>query len=238
MRAKTIVDWTHWPGRIGATWNPWRGCNKVSAECLHCYIARNRWIKDPWTLTKQTSVFFKPRSWRQPHCIFTCSISDFFHEGADEWRPEAWEIIRETPRHDYLVLTKRPKRIPGCLPEGWPEDFSHVWLGVSIGVNSSMWRLEELLKMPKAAGFFCSAEPLLEALEFRYLLKNLDWLILGGESGRRRRETKTAWFKKAINDARAVGVPVWLKQLGGLWPGGEALLDGREYKELPLGVTG
>ncbi|MGH2369611.1 MAG: DUF5131 family protein, partial [Chloroflexota bacterium] len=127
MGSTSSIEWTD------ATWNPWQGCTKVSPGCAHCYMYRDkaRYGQDPTTVRRSTSAtFYRPLAWRAPQRVFTCSWSDFFHEDADAWRSEAWDVIRRTPHLTYQVLTKRPDRLPDCLPADWP--LPNVWLGTSV----------------------------------------------------------------------------------------------------------
>ncbi len=107
------------------SWNPWQGCTKVSPGCKHCYMftARAELKQDPSIVTRSKTTFNDPLKWMAHEAIFTCSWSDFFHEAADPWRAEAWEIIRRTPQHTYLILTKRHERMAAHLPwtdRPWP----------------------------------------------------------------------------------------------------------------------
>jgi protein gp37 len=179
VRHGTAIEWTHLPGYKGETWNPHGGCSKVSEGCRNCYALRqaNR-FKDRWPHYRHTIKngnwtghlnriseprFYKPIHWRDPRAIFVSSMSDFFHEGADGWRETLWHTIYDTPQHLYLILTKRPERIPDCLPsfgkKEWP--WPHVWLGATVE-NQEMAdkRVPELLRVP-AAKRFLSLEPLL-----------------------------------------------------------------------------
>lgn len=124
MGSESAIGWTD------ATWNPWMGCHRVSPGCAHCYMYSymKRVGRDPETVVRSKTTFRDPLKWREPRTVFTCSLSDFFHEAADEWRPEAWEIIRQTPQHRYLVLTKRPERIRDHLPEGYVAYSEHPGL--------------------------------------------------------------------------------------------------------------
>ena len=115
--------------------------------------------------------------------VFTCSESDFFHQGADEWRPEAWQIIKDTPHLLYQILTKRPGRIASHLPPDWgSEGYANVWLGVSAACNQSMVQIDKLRAVPTRTRFV-SAEPLLEDISQAINLDGIGWLIAGGESG-------------------------------------------------------
>src|ERR1041385_3774374 len=123
------IEWTD------ATWNPWRGCAKVSPGCAHCYMftEQRRYGRDPTVVVRAASQTFRaPLRWREPRLIFTCSWSDWFHEDADEWRPEAWAIVRACPNLIFQILTKRPERIHDHLPLDCRDGYPNVWLGVSV----------------------------------------------------------------------------------------------------------
>ena len=134
MAEKTWIEWAD------ATWNPWWGCHKVSTGCKNCYMFRDmkRYGRDA-NIVKRTSpsTFNSPLKWANNYVlrararIFTCSYSDWFIEEADEWRNEAWDIIRDTPQFDYLILTKRPENIKDRLPKDWENGYPNVWLGIS-----------------------------------------------------------------------------------------------------------
>ena len=193
MGERTSIEWTRDPntGEPGATWNPWTGCDKVSSGCKNCYAERivARWGRDFSVVKRSKTTFDDPLRWRKGRMVFTCSMSDFFHESADSWRDEAWEIIQRTPRHTYQILTKRPERIKGHLPRicfycamnpddpgptpslclaspttghlWWP--WPNVWLGTSVEMDLYMSRVYILLRIP-ARVHFLSAEPLLGPL--------------------------------------------------------------------------
>ncbi len=172
------IEWTD------HTWNPWMGCNKVSDACTHCYIGpvlkRAGKVKEPFQgPVRCVTTWRKPCIWNtkakqlnKRFKIFTCSLSDFFHEGADQWRTEAWNIIRECTSLDWQVLTKRSHRIAECLPDDWDEGWSHVWLGVTVENQGQIERLDDLLEVPAAIRFI-SAEPLLEPFDIHDYLENM-----------------------------------------------------------------
>src|SRR5688500_2786405 len=125
---KTKIQWTD------ATVNFWTGCTKVSDGCKFCYMYRDkeRLRKDPKTVLRTSDeIFYKALKWKDAKRIFTCSWSDFFIKDADEWRKDAWDVIRKTQHHQWQILTKRPERIKECLPEDWGGGWDNVWLGVS-----------------------------------------------------------------------------------------------------------
>jgi protein gp37 len=168
------IEWTD------ATANFWRGCDKVSPGCAHCYMFREqrRYGRDPDVVTRCSDpIFFAPlrsRKWNE-QCqaiereqgrrmrVFTCSWSDFFHPAADAWRDEAWDVIRRCPHYDWQILTKRPEMVADRLPADWGEGWPHVWLGVSIE-NRRFVDRADLLRATPASVRFISAEPLLGPL--------------------------------------------------------------------------
>src|SRR5262245_31242062 len=149
--------------------------------CRFCYIGpiMKRGGYEPFNGPMQTKNWANPARWDrmaavagERHRVFTCSMSDFFHEGADDWRAEAWEIIRDCKNLDWLILTKRPELILERLPADWGAGYPNVWLGVSCGCAEAMPFLDQLRDIP-AAVKFVSAEPLLERMDFR---PHLAWL--------------------------------------------------------------
>ncbi len=240
MGKNSGIEWTD------HTWNPWYGCQKVSPGCKHCYAERDmqRHGRDFNTVTRASTVFDAPLRWQDRAFVFTCSWSDFFIEKADEWRDEAWEIIRKTPHLTYQILTKRPDNIHSRLPEDWGEGYPNVWLGTSIESHAQRFRADELLRY-KAAKHFLSMEPLLGPVDIQaYLIHDngspgdrIDWVIAGGESGSGFRNCKADWIRKIQLSCQLEGVPFFFKQWGGtsridgVWGGNE--LDGKTYEEMP-----
>jgi protein gp37 len=183
------------------------------------------------------ATFRKPlsKAWRtQPAKVFTCSWSDWFHHGADEWRPEAWEIIKRSPHLTFQILTKRPGRILKHLPGDWGDGWPNVWLGVSVESQTFMHRAARLAEIP-AAVRFVSAEPLLGPLEFEpEVIERLHWIIGGGESGPKARPADPDWFNSLAAVCRNNNVAYWHKQNGGKGADkGGNLLNGRLIQEFP-----
>jgi protein gp37 len=215
MARQTAIEWTD------ATWNPWMGCEKVSPGCAHCYMYREQrqYGHDPSVVRRSKTRFAEPLRWDQPRMVFTCSWSDWFHPGADDWRDEAWDIIRATPHLTYQILTKRPELIAERLPADWGNGYPNVWLGVSIENSRFTWRAGELRAVPAAVRFI-SAEPLIGSLfETRgnrrpLELDSIDWLIVGGESGPRSRRLDIAWVDEVAAACDQAGVAFFMKQLG------------------------
>lgn len=162
------IEWTD------ATWNPWYGCHKVSPGCAHCYAEREmtRYGRDFNTVTRSKTKFTEPLSWDTPRVCFTCSWSDWFHEAADAWRPEAWDVVNRARHILFLILTKRPERIREHLPASWgPDGWPNVWLGTSVENQRHAERAARLLKVP-AAVHFISAEPLLGPVDLTRIFVN------------------------------------------------------------------
>lgn len=258
MGELTGIQWTN------ATYNPWRGCDKVSPGCAKCYMFREQRMygRDPEVVVRcSDSTFYAPvraKKWRElPEgaLVFTCSWSDWFHEDADQWRDEAWQVIYDRPDLTWQILTKRPERIADHLPDWWGEADaeapSNVWLGVSIENRRFVHRADILREVPAAVRFI-SAEPLLGPLVIPdgilphggewhdgYLgpqldLFNIDWLIVGGESGAGFRKMDLDWARDLRAVAKQKHTAFFFKQHSGFKPkklGRE--LDGRTWNEMP-----
>lgn len=211
MSEKTGIQWTD------ATWNPWHGCKKVSPGCKYCYMYRDkeRYGQDPTTVLRSKSTFNDPLKWKEPQKVFTCSWSDFFIEDADEWRPEAWDIIQRTPHLTYQILTKRPERIHDHIPIfGIPEN---VWIGVSIESNEQAYRAAYLCDLDCIR--FISFEPLISHVQWSEHFNDAHWIIIGGESGNRKgkylyRACHEIWITDLVQEAQQRDIAVFVKQLG------------------------
>lgn len=213
MGINSEIQWTE------ATWNPWHGCKKVSPGCKYCYMYRDkdRYNQDATTVLRSKSNFNAPLKWNDGKLIFTCSWSDWFIEEADDWRDEAWEVIRKSPQHTFQILTKRPERIKDNLPEWFDQIADRVWLGVSVESHKQVYRLEYLGELPCIT--FASFEPLINEIEWDDDMSALDWCIIGGESGNesgkwRYRPMEISWVEKLVNGAKANDVACFVKQLG------------------------
>jgi len=237
------ISWTD------GTWNPWMGCDKVGgpdSECANCYIGRvlGKQGLAPWGQVYRT----KSDTWNLPYRmerkavkearrykLFTCSLSDWFHRGADSWRPEAWTIVRDCPHVDFLILTKRAHRIIPSLPNDWRDGYPNVWLGVSVGRMNSVHRVDKLRAVPARIRFI-SAEPLLESLA-GLNLTNIDWLIAGGESGDNFRDMDRAWAAELREKCEAAGVAFFFKQASGFKSGMHEDLLGQIHHNWPVTIT-
>jgi protein gp37 len=178
---------------------------------------QTRYKKNPAEVVRAAPATFNaPLRWSDPAKVFTCSWSDFFIEEADEWRDEAWDIIRRTPHLTYQILTKRPLNIESRLPADWDDGWPNVWLGVSVEREEYLWRAEKLIEIPSVIRFI-SYEPALGPVDFYDVFKQseIHWLISGGESGPNARCAKSEWFEKVRDECHAADVAYFHKQNGG-----------------------
>lgn len=236
------------------TWNPWMGCTKISEGCANCYMFREqkRYGRNPKQLSRSKTKFHEPMKWKEPELVFVCSWSDFWYEKVDpNWRKAAWNVIKETPQHIYLIPTKRVELIRQGLPEDWEKEwngaYNHVWLGCSVESPKYLYRIDALLTIPTRK-YFLSAEPLLEPLDLTgrlatpeiidYGYGGLEWVILGGESDYKKpREMKEEWVTPIQQLCEKLGIPFFFKQWGGsskiagVWGGN--MLGGKTYHETP-----
>lgn len=255
---QTKIEWTDF------SWNPWQGCKKVSPACDNCYMFRDKkryGQKGSDIYRSSKTTFNKPLKMEAGSKVFTCSWSDFFLAEADEWRDDAWDIIRKTPHLIYQILTKRPENIKDRLPEDWDENFSHVWLGVTAE-NQEMAnkRIPVLLDIP-AAVHFVSIEPMLGRVflrmaEFdddnpmRYAdwldgevfsdggsnqINKIDWVIVGGESGRRERvrPMEGAWVNHIAKSCYDTKTAFFFKQWGAHVPNDAGMWGFENVKQFP-----
>jgi protein gp37 len=214
---KSAIEWTD------ATWNPTTGCSKVSPGCAHCYAERLSLrfgqSTKPWTPANalenvkiHEGRLELPLRWRKPKRIFVDSMSDLFHELIPDWVvARVWKTMALAPRHQFQVLTKRPERMPDIVGRRVHEYgvLPNVWLGTSI--ENDRWvdradRLRETL----AAVRFVSAEPLLGPLP-SLDLTDIDWLIVGGESGSDHRPIRHEWVRDLRDRAGYAGTAFFFK---------------------------
>jgi protein gp37 len=234
MSDGTGIEWTD------ATWNPVRGCTKVSPGCKHCYAETfaerfrgtpNHPFEHGFDLQLVPHALELPTTWRRGRLVFVNSMSDLFHEDVpDDYVRRVFEVMERCAQHRFQVLTKRHERLAALAPHlRWP---ANVWMGVSVESASYYARIERLRSVPAAVRFL-SLEPLLGPLP-RLPLDGIHWVIVGGESGRRPRTIDAAWVREIRDQCVAADVPFFFKQWGGRNKKvAGRVLDGREWSELP-----
>jgi len=254
MSEKTAISWTD------HTFNPWWGCTKVSAECTNCYAETfdKRVGGKNWGINAERR-FFGDKHWSQPlkwdaaaraagvrRRVFCASMADVFEErnDLDEARARLWILIAKTPSLDWLLLTKRPEHMRFAIPwavEGEP--WRNVWLGTTAGTSAALDERVPVLRRIPAVVRFVSCEPLLEHIPAHHwdqaLKPNgyapIHWLIVGNESGPRRRPADLSWVQTTRDAAARHGIAFHFKQ----WvaPNGRVthlpVLDGVQHAAFP-----
>jgi protein gp37 len=243
LSQQTAIEWTD------ATWNPVTGCTKVSPGCKHCYAEtfaeRFRGVaghpyEQGFDLRLWPTRLNAPLSWKRSRMIFVNSMSDLFHEEVpDDFIAQVFSVMAEARQHTFQVLTKRAERLAAwhvANPNAWW--LPNVWIGVSVEDRRYGVPRIPNLKRVRAAVRFLSVEPLLEHLG-TLDLEAIDWVIVGGESGRGARPMRPEWAVSVRDQCVASRVPFFFKQWGGVWKKrhGRTLGD-RTWDELPASPGG
>ena len=234
MYSPSNIEWTE------TTWNPVTGCTKISQGCKFCYAERMAKrlqrmgvdkYKDGFSVRLHPEVLEVPLHWKGAKMIFVNSMSDLFHESVPlSFIKSVFEVMNKSPRHSYQILTKRPERVLECdHAVKWTKN---IWLGTSIESSDVMYRLESLVKT-SARVKFLSLEPLLGPLN-NLNLDDIDWVIVGGESGPGARPMKTEWVRDIRDMCLLKDVPFFFKQWGGVFKKKTGrTLDGATWSEMP-----
>jgi protein gp37 len=244
--SETQIEWTD------STWNPVAGCSIVSAGCANCYamemarrleamgidkykdLTRKNAKKTLWngTVKEDTNSLSIPYNWKKPRKIFVNSMSDLFHEGvSDNFILSVWKVMRETPRHNYQILTKRPQRMVDFVTNIAQEILPNVWLGTSIENKDVVERIN-FLKLVPASIRFISFEPLIGSVG-EIDLENIHWAIVGGESGKSARPVKEEWIDEIYQLCLKYDVSFFFKQWGAWGKDNKRRskkINGREYR--------
>jgi protein gp37 len=233
--AQSSIEWTE------MTWNPTTGCTKISAGCKFCYAeVMSRRLqamgqpkyKNGFIITLHPETLNIPYSWKKPKVVFVNSMSDLFHKDVPlEYIQEVFQVMRENPMHTFQVLTKRADILAKYSPllEWTP----NIWMGVSVENLKVADRIDDL-RNTGAFIKFLSLEPLIGPLP-HINLHNINWVIVGGESGHGARPMKKDWALDIRNQCHAANVKFFFKQWGGFHKkkaGRE--LEGKYYNEMPI----
>ncbi len=233
--ASTNIEWTN------STWNPLTGCTKVSPGCKNCYAERmakrlyamgNPNYKNIFKLTLHENSLTLPLSWKSPQYIFVNSMSDLFHEDVPlDFICRVFEVMKIATWHTFQILTKRSERLSEISSQlDWP---ANVWMGVSVENEAYKYRIDHL-RSTNANIKFLSLEPLLGPLACLDL-NNIDWVIVGGESGPNARPIQLEWVVDIKDQCLRMDVPFFFKQWGGRnKKKAGRLLEGRIWDSLPI----
>lgn len=260
-----------------ASFNPWWGCTAISVACDHCYAAAldkrtggDNWGPDKTPRIMSDGNWRNPKRWERNHSsfadqnggrrrrVFSGSMCDVFDKNAPHGqRDRLWQLIRETPHLDWILVTKRIGNAKSMLPDDWGDGYGNVWLVITVANQEEADRdIQKLLATPaRVRGL--SMEPLLGPVDLQKPLglrlgfdkenkpfwwpdhrPEIDWVIVGGESGQNARSMSMEWARSLRDQCTASRVPFFFKQVGGSGAGkGGALLDGQEYKAWPASVN-
>ena len=245
MADHSKIEWTD------ATWNPVTGCTKVSPGCKHCYAQtfaeRFRGVPGHpfeygFDLRLWPNRLRLPLEWKRPRRIFVNSMSDLFHERIpDSFIDYVFETMVAADWHEFQVLTKRPERMAAYLASrgrrfgSLARTSPHVWLGASVETQRYVVRAHIVASLSSAVRFL-SCEPLLGPLELEEVLGGsaVNWVIVGGESGRGARPMDPGWVERIRDQCASAAVPFFFKQWGGVNKKQTGrLLDNRTWDDLP-----
>lgn len=237
----TKIEWTD------KTWNPITGCTKYSQGCANCYAeTMSRRLKamgldkyaNGFELALHNDCLEEPMQWKKPHNIFVCSMSDLFHKDVPfEFIDKIINTIKQTPQHRYQLLTKRAERMAEYFQNR--EIPKNAWLGVTVEAQSSKKRID-ILRTLNSPIHFLSCEPLIEDLGILNL-DNIDWVIVGGESGLKARPMKEEWVLSIKEQSEQQGSAFFFKQWGTWGSDGikrnkcinGKLLQGKIFQDMP-----
>jgi len=234
MAQLSSIEWTE------ATWNPLTGCTKISPGCKNCYAERmSKRLQamgqanyvDGFNLAFHPHMLNIPLGWKKSRRIFVNSMSDLFQQGVPlDFIRKVFAVMEDAPQHEFQILTKRSERLLSL--DGKLKWFPNIWMGVSVESAKYISRIDHL-RQTGANIKFLSLEPLLGPLG-NLDLRNMDWVIVGGESGPRARTMDPTWVRDIRDQCVRAKVPFFFKQWGGKWKSrtGRAL-EGRTWDEYP-----
>ncbi|WP_459556860.1 DUF5131 family protein [Lacunimicrobium album] len=239
MSANSKIEWTD------GTWNPVRGCTKISPGCKFCYAETfahrfegvlGHAYEQGFKLRLVPEKLMEPLRWSKPKTVFVNSMSDLFHERVPDWYIERVVRVMVTAQwHTYQVLTKRADRMAELLRGrlGFSAQYAHIWWGVSVeNQKHGLPRIAAISSTPIARRFL-SIEPLLENLG-QIELDGIDWVIVGGESGAGARPMQKEWVLSIKEQCDRMRIPFFFKQWGGIRKSQTGrVLNGQTYDAMP-----
>jgi protein gp37 len=232
------IEWTD------ATWNPVSGCRIISAGCSNCYamrmagrleamgheayqgITRRIGNRSVWTgnVLLNEPALDTPLTWRKPRLVFVNSMSDLFQDAVPfDFVDRVWDVMAKTPIHTYQILTKQPDRMASYLQQREGDSLNNVWVGTSVEDSAVTDRIDHLRACPAAVRFI-SFEPLIGSVG-EVNLSNIQWAIVGGESGPKARPMDKSWVTEIFDACEHQGTAFFFKQWGGV----NKKKTGREY---------
>jgi len=235
--ATTKIEWTE------STWNPITGCTKLTAGCKFCYaevmtkrlqaMGQEKY-KNGFEVTLHPETLNEPYTWKKSKMIFVNSMSDMFHKDVPiEYIQQIFKVMRNNPQHVFQVLTKRADILRYYDSEGLLDWSHNIWMGVTVE-NSDVMNRIDMLRNTGAKVKFLSCEPLLSDLP-QMNLQNIDWVIVGGESGRTPRPIKEEWVLNIKEQCNAQKAAFYFKQWGGTNKKKNGrTLQGNLYSEMPV----
>lgn len=238
MATKTTIEWTE------TTWNPVTGCSKISDGCQNCYAERMakrlhamgmKRYRNGFQVTLHPDLIELPMHWKKPRLVFVNSMSDLFHEEVPlSFIKDVFDTMEQTPQHIYQILTKRSSRLVAVAEElHWP---MNVWMGVTVESAKYIDRIADLQKVPATIRFL-SIEPMIGPIS-NLPLSNINWVIVGGESGPHSRPIEADWVRDIRDQCLERNVPFFFKQ----WGGTNKKAAGREldhqiWEQMPFGYS-
>ncbi|MFY9182444.1 MAG: phage Gp37/Gp68 family protein [Kiritimatiellia bacterium] len=234
MAINSSIEWTE------SSWNPVTGCTKISEGCAHCYAERMARrlhamgqpnYRNGFEVTCHPASLELPLKWKKPQMIFVNSMSDLFHKAVPTaFIQEIFFTMNQARWHTFQILTKRANRLQQLAPDlKWT---SNIWMGVTVENNRHVDRIARLREVPATVRFL-SLEPLLGPLP-KLDLTNIDWVIVGGESGPGARPMAPAWVLDLRDQCLNAGVAFFFKQWGGVQKKKAGrLLDKRTWDQMP-----
>jgi protein gp37 len=234
MAQQSSIEWTE------STWNPVTGCSKISPGCKHCYAERMAMrlqamgvanYRKGFEVSLHEHALSLPLTWKRPQTIFVNSMSDLFHQDVPlAFIRKIFTVMEAAHWHRFQILTKRSERLLDLSPK--LEWASNIWMGVTVEHPDYAYRIDHL-RQTGAHIKFLSLEPLLAPLP-QLKLNNIDWAIVGGESGPGARPMEKEWVLDIRNQCDKAGVAFYFKQWGGVFKKRAGrVLEGRTWDEMP-----